>query len=361
MRCRNAMLLNYLFDEYKELEVYFSKFAENELMLPVLAESINAQLGKGILVKRFPFWRRNVPVVFDKEDNKIYINYRQLDFLTPLLKSLNPLQKEKKRYKSIEEDEFAHILSGLFYHGIHAYNLRNKGVLIKNELNLTWYKKFFYMNIYTYGTNPIATTDRDRGDNATANFFSGRLNTLVAKQVSDLIYRPFMQIILQYYEAYAYNNAKFTSDQEKRLDFMFTQLNQQITTQLEEWNYSQPDLDFFHGWLRSFMREFKICFRNNDTIILNQDQDIINIQEFNCLNLRSIQTAYYHMKPYMVSNVEEPNDGLRHRYPAPPFRELYSIAEPLAQTLAVGAYEIKKLRTAEDLQTLCARGLATLS
>ena len=207
------------------------------------------------------------------------------------------------------------------------------------------------MNIYTFGNNPSSRS----------NVFSARLNTLVAKQISDLIYRAFMQIILQYYEAYAYNNAKFTTDQEKRLDFMFTQLNQQITSQLEEWNYSQPDIDFFHEWLNNFMREFKVCFRNNDTIILNQDQDFINVQEFNCLNLRSLQSAYYHMKPYMVSNVENNDEGLRHRYPAPPFRELYSIAEPLAQTLAVGAYEIKKLRTAEDLQTLCARGLATLS
>lgn len=345
------MLLNYLFDEYKEIEVYISKFAEHDLILPVLAESINAQLGKGILVKKFPFWRRNVPVVFDKEDNKIYINYRQLDFLTPLLKSLNPLQKEKKRYKSIEEGEFAHILSGLFYHGIHSYNLRNRGILIKNDLTLTWYKKFFYMNIYTFGGNPAIRS----------NVFSSRLNTLVAKQISNLIYRPFMQIILQYYETYAYNNAKFTNDQEKRLDFMFTQLNQQITTQLEDWNYSQPDIDFFHDWLKQFMIEFKVCFRNNDTVILNQDQDFINVQEFRCLNLRSLQSAYYHMKPYMVSNVENTDEGLRHRYPAPPFRELYSIAEPLAQTLAVGAYETKKLKTAEDLQTLCARGLATLS
>lgn len=345
------MLLNYLFDEYKEIEVYISKFAEHDLILPVLAESINAQLGKGILIQKFPFWRRNVPVVYEKDNNKIYINYRQLDFLTPLLKSLNPLQKETKRYKSIEEGEFSHILSGLFYHGIHSYNLRNRGVLIKNELNLTWYKKFFYMSIYTFGNNPLAKT----------NVFSARLNTLVAKQISELIYRPFMQIILQYYENYSYNNATFTKDQEKRLDFMFTQLNQQVTSQLEEWNYSQPDIDFFKEWLNNFLREFKVCFRNNDTAILSLDQDFINVQEFNCLNLRSLQTAYYHMKPYMVSNVENADEGIKHRYPAPPFRELYSTAEPLAQTLAVGAYEIKKLKTADDLQVLCARGLATLS
>ena len=68
-------MFNVWFDNYKNLEEYITMFAENDMMLPVLAESINAQLGNGILVKNFPFWRRNMPVIFDMENNKVYIHY----------------------------------------------------------------------------------------------------------------------------------------------------------------------------------------------------------------------------------------------------------------------------------------------
>ena len=68
-------MFNIWFDEYKNLEEYITLFAENDLIMPLLAESINAQLGNGLLVRKFPFWRRNMPVVFDIENNKMYINY----------------------------------------------------------------------------------------------------------------------------------------------------------------------------------------------------------------------------------------------------------------------------------------------
>ena len=265
---------------------------------------------------------------------------------------MNVLKDEKGRFDSIYKNEFADIMSGLFYYGIHSYNIRNRGVLIKDQLTLTWYKNFFHSLIVSF-------TPRINKNNI--NAFPSRMNTALAKQVSELIYRPFLQVIFQYYENLTYKGVSFDEGQEKRLDFMFTQLNQQIVEQLNTWNYSNVDIDTYKNWFSSFIKDFKRCFKNNDTIILKQNQDFMDIQEFDALNLRSLQNAYYYVKPYMAENVKDLEIGLKHRYPAPPFRELYSLAEPLAQTLAVGAYETKKLKSAEDLQTLAARGLATLS
>ena len=341
-------MFNIWFDEYKNLEEYITMFAENEMLMPVLAESINAQLGNGILVKKFPFWRRNMPVIFDTANNKIYINYNHIELFIPMFRKLNILKTEKDRFKSIYNNEFADIMSGLFYYGIHSYNIRNRGALLKDQITLTWYRTFFYSLLTSY------TPDIKEA-------FSNRLNGAMCKQVADLFYRPFLQIITQYYENLSYKGIDFNEDQQKRLDFMFTQLNQQILEQLSKWNYSNVDINLYKEWFVQFIKEFKVCFKNNDTIILKQDQNFVDVQEFKVLNLRSLQNSYYYTKPYMVDNVNTLEIGLKHRYPAPPFRELYSLAEPIAQTLAVGAYETKKLKTAEDLQVLCARGLATLS
>ena len=349
VRCRRTMF-NVWFDNYKNLEEYITMFAENDMILPVLAESINAQLGNGILVRNFPFWRRNMPVIFDIENNKVYINYNKIELFIPLFRKMNILKDEKARFDSIYKNEFSDIMSGLFYYGVHAYNIKNRGVLIKDQLTLTWYKNFFHSLMVSY-SSPTSKS----------NAFPFKMNTALSRQVSELIYRPFLQIIFQYYENLTYKGVSFNEDQEKRLDFMFTQLNQQVVDQLNTWNYSNVDIDTYKGWFSSFIKEFKVCFKNNDTIILKQDQDFVDVQEFEVLNLRSLQNAYYYVKPYMAENVKDLETGLKHRYPAPPFRELYSLAEPLAQTLAVGAYELKKLKTAEDLQTLAARGLATLS
>ena len=283
-------MFNIGFDEYKNLEEYITMFAENEMLMPVLAESINAQLGNGILVKRFPFWRRNMPVIFDTANNKIYINYNNIELFIPMLRKLNILKTEKDRFKSIYKNEFADIMSGLFYYGIHSYNIRNRGALLKDQITLTWYRTFFYSLLTSY------TPDIKEA-------FSSRLNGAMCKQVADLFYRPFLQIITQYYENLSYKGIDFNEDQQKRLDFMFTQLNQQILEQLSKWNYSNVDINLYKEWFVQFIKEFKVCFKNNDTIILKQDQDFVDVQEFKVLNLRSLQNSYYYTKPYMVDNV----------------------------------------------------------
>ena len=88
----------------------------------------------------------------------------------------------------------------------------------------------------------------------------------------------------------------------------------------------------------------------------------MDIQEFKCLNLRSLASAYYHTSIYMPLMTNNPDDGIEHRYPSlGAFSELYRTAEPIAVTLGCGIYEYKKLKNVEDLQMLAARGIALLT
>ena len=343
-------MIKFLFDAYKHIEDIITGFADKELLMPILCESINAQLGQGIQVKHFMFTKRNLPVVYDNENNKMYINYDYLDITTPILKKLNILNTEKDNLKSILKKEYADILSGLLYYAIHSYNIHNRGALAKHEITLNWYKQFFYMLVYTF---------KDPEDK---NIFVNRINTSTAKMVAELLYRPYIQIILQYYESLSYKGISFNENQEKKLDYMFTQLKDQIRNKLLENGLSQFEIDLYDKFFRSYLSDFKRCFRNSKTLILNHDKHFMDIQEFKCLNLRSLASAYYHTAIYMPMMTNNPDDGIAHRYPSlGAFSELYRTAEPIAVTLGCGIYEYKKLKNVEDLQMLAARGIALLT
>ena len=86
----------------------------------------------------------------------------------------------------------------------------------------------------------------------------------------------------------------------------------------------------------------------------------MDIQEFKCLNLRSLSSAYYGTVPYMPLMVEG-DDGIKHKYPSSPWSELYNTSTILSTVLGCGVYEYKKLKSVEDLQMLAARGIALLS
>ena len=340
-------MIKFLYDAYKNIEEIITKFSEFEFFIPLLGEAINSQLDRGIQVKHFNFMKRNLPVVYDNVNNKIYINYNYLDFTTPIVKKLNIFNTDKDNFKSIFKNEYADILSGLLYYAIHSYNIHNRGILAKNSTTLNWYKHFFYMLFYTFN---------DPGDK---NVFINRVSTMTAKQVSELFYRPYIQIILQYYETLAYKGLNFNEDQEKKLDFMFNQLKDQIKSKLNDSGLSQFEIEFFDKFFSNFMKDFKRCFRNNKTIILKHDDHFMRIQEFNCLNLRSLSSAYYGTAVYMPMMISD--NGISHKYPCSPFAELYNTSTVLSTTLACGIYEYKKLKTVEDLQALAARGIALLT
>lgn len=342
-------MIKFLFDAYKHIEDIVTKFGEFDFLVPVLCESINAQLDKGIQVKHFNFMKRNLPVVYDKENNKIYINYSFIDITTPIVKKLNIFNTEKDNFKSILKKEYADILSGLLYYAIHSYNIHNRCILAKNPITLNWYKQFFYMLFYTF---------KDPEDK---NIFVNRVNTVTAKQFAELFYRPYLQIILQYYEAVANKGLHFSEDQEKKLDFMFNQLKDQIKMKLSESGLSQFELEYYDKFYIRFLQDFNRCFRNNTTLVLRHDSHFMDIQDFNCLNLRSLTSAYYHTAPYMGMMVDDSDEGVKHKYPCPPFSELYNTSEVLAVTLGCGVYEYKKLKSVEDLQMLAVRGIALLT
>ena len=78
--------------------------------------------------------------------------------------------------------------------------------------------------------------------------------------------------------------------------------------------------------------------------------------------MRSLSSAYYGTVPYMSLLTDDPENGIKHRYPSiGAFSEMYRVAEVLAVTLSCGVYEYKKLKNVEDLQMLAARGIALLS
>ena len=341
-------MIKFLFDAYKQIEDIITKFGEYELLIPVLCESINAQLDKGIQVKHFNFIKRNLPVVYDIENNKIYINYNFLDITMPIVKQMNIFNTEKKNMKSIIKNEYADILSGLLYYAIHSYNLHNRGILAQHTITLNWYKQFIYMLFYTY---------KDPKDQ---NVFVNRVTTSTARQVSELFYRPYIQIIQQYYEALAYKGLNFGEEDEKKLDFMFSQLKDQIRKKLLDSGLSQLEIEVYDKFFVSFLKDFKRCFRNNKTLVLKHDEKFMRIQEFECLNLRSLSSAYYHTAPYMPMMVDS-DKGVKHKYPTTPFSELYTLATPIATTIGCGIYDYKKLKLVDDLQMLCARGIAVLT
>ena len=342
-------MIKFLFDSYKHIEDIVTKFGEYEFIIPLLSEAINSQLGNGIQVKHFIFTKRNLPVVFDTENNKMYINYNFLDITTPMMKQLNILNTDKDNFKSIFKKEYADILSGLLYYAIHSYNIHNRGVLAKHEITLNWYKQFFYMLFYTF---------KDDSDN---NLFVNRVTTSTAKIVAQLMYRTYIQIILQYYETLAYKGITLNEDQEKKLDFMFNQLKDQIKAKLLNNGLSQFELEMFDKFFSSYMSDFKRCFRNSKTIILKHDKHFMDVQEFKCLNLRSLSSAYYGTVPYMSLLTDDPENGIKHKYPSSPWSELYNTSTILSTVLGCGVYEYKKLKSVEDLQMLAARGIALLS
>lgn len=313
--------------------------------MPILAESINAQLDNGILVRSFPFWRRNMPVAYDMTNNKIYINYDSISYIMPMLKKVNPINSEKDNYKSIFKNEFIQIMSGILFYAIQSYNVHNRGALAKHEITLNWYKQFFYMLVYTFNKSD-------------SPIYVNVLTTSVAKRIAELFYRPYLQIVLQYFELLGYKGVTFGEDQEKKLDFMFTQLKEQIKNELEKNGLAEFELSVFDSWFRSFITDFKVCFRNSDRIILKQDSHFMKIQEFKCLNLKSFQSAYYGTAPYMPLMVDE--DGVKNKWPTSAFLELINTGAVLSTVLSCGVYDYKKLRNVEDLQKLAARGIALL-
>jgi hypothetical protein len=190
------------------------------------------------------------------------------------------------------------------------------------------------------------------------NMFVNGLTTTVARKISELFYRPYVQIILQYYELLAYRGITLDEDQEKKLDFMFTQLKNQIKDALKQDGLAQFELSIYDDWFTSFIKDFKVCFRNSNRLILNQDSHFMRIQQFKSLNLKSYQSAYYSTAVYMPLMVDE--DGIKHKWPTGPFAELVNTSTVLATTLSCGVYEYKKLRNVDDLQMLAARGIALL-
>ena len=87
----------------------------------------------------------------------------------------------------------------------------------------------------------------------------------------------------------------------------------------------------------------------------------MNIQEFECLNLRSLVSSYYPTAPYMPMFCSNLDSGVEHKLYCHPFEELYNTGTILSTVMGCGVYDYKKLKSVEDLQMLAARGIALLT
>lgn len=304
-----------------------TKFAENELMLPVLANSIISQIDKGIVFTDFPFWKVKMPVTYDLNKNVVFVNKSYISPMLDFIRANNPIYKEKHRFKELLKGTFGNTIAGICYYGVHSYNKRNRGALIKNPLTIAWYKKFFFKSIYDFT----------------------KLTTL-ANKVTDSWTIPYLNVIAKYYEARAFSLEDFTDKQEKQLDFMLNELAHNCVKLLESWSFDYESIESFKGWFAGFSKEFKICFKNKNVIVTNFDQEFITIQKFEVLNLASLISANSAITTF---------DVLTYRYPAPPFRETYLTAEPMGQVIN-SLLKQNKLKYIEEIQTLAARGIAYL-
>lgn len=316
------------FDYNKELSDYILKFSENELMLPVLANAMASQIGNGIIVRKFPFWKNKIPATFDLAKNVVYLNKAFIPATQALFQSIDPFHKDSKKYKTIFKGPMGVLIGGLCYFGIHLYNIKNRGILIKEQDNQTWYKNMFFKTIFDY-TN---------------------LSTL-SRKAADMWAVPFMNIVLNYFEVRSYSNVDFTKKQKGQLDYMFNQFHLKVISELRDWNFDDQSIASYNEWFIQYMKEFDIIFKNRGTVVLEFDDEFMNFQEFEALNLPAMTFAYKVLSSR--SSIETD------RFPAAPFKELYNTAEPFAQVIN-SLVKQNKLQDSEKFQILASRGLAYL-
>ena len=362
------------------------KAMDEEIIQRTFGEAIQACISSGkIVAEPFRWWNkyRALPARCDMNKGIIYINTFQIQYLITYLKLNNPFMSDKRNIKSlmkppvqrynddpydpddpdknINHDDprngetelsqwvnvfnsrqsstapggFGTIIGGIGYHAIHLYNMYNRGALAKHDLVKKWYKKFFESNINSF-TNLYTLSDK----------------------VSAIFYIGWMNIILNYYELKAYSGTGYSDYDTKKLNEMLNKFNNNVKEDIGRYGFDASSMSSYGDWFKGFVKDFQICFKNKSYIIEHFDKKFLEIQDFKVLNMKAIQSAYKKMGPFMDPLIQE--GFIQNYFKTSAFKELYSIAEPLAQTFHISSCA-SKFSYIEDLQKIAGQGLSYLN
>lgn len=326
-------------DNEKKFVHLLRKMSEHELILPVLADVIEAQFTeRNIQVSSTLFKRSPFGVHYNIDKNIILIDpitMESLFRLKPITRFFSKVatmvgfKTDKKHTELLVKSNMGIFIGAILYNGIHIYNRYNRGELIKHKDTKRWYLEFIYRNLYYY-TNQLTTMPR---------------------QAAVLLYYPYLWLIFEQFELPMYHNIPLSPKKIKQTLGMFSNFNKtEVEPKLASLGLDQPTLDLYHEWFIEFTKDFTTMFYNQKTrrgIVSQEDLDDNDIKG---LYYKALEDSY---------NVINVVDVLKTKFPSPIFRELFITSEPLAQSL-FSEFLHGKASGYEEWQKISVRGLSLL-